>query len=117
MEGSTDVLRWYNLNQPTIPMIYRFALLLFSIPPSQIENERDFSLAGIIGRSRRSSLTVKNLSTLVFINKNRDVLQQSEKLGKLNIFDDDISILNNQLDDDVHDEIDGNDSEDENDSI
>ena len=52
-------------------MIARFAEIIHSIPSSQIENERDFSLAGVIGRARRTSLTIDNLSKLVFIKKSR----------------------------------------------
>ena len=45
---SYEVMDWFNTNQSNIPTISYFASILHSIPPSQIENERDFSLAGVM---------------------------------------------------------------------
>ena len=78
-------------------MIYQFATLIFGIPPSQIENERDFSLAGVIARARRASLTVENLSMLVFIKKNQSVSESVKKLEKNNIFDVDLNYLEQEF--------------------
>ena len=44
---SYEVMDWFNTNQSNIPTISYFASIIHSIPPSQIENERDFSLAGV----------------------------------------------------------------------
>ena len=68
-------------------MIYQFACIIFSILLSQIENEWDFSLDGVIGRARQASFTVDNLSMLIFINKNRDVSHTLKKYEKMNIFE------------------------------
>ena len=46
------------------------AELIFSIAPTQVENEHDFSIAGIFSQAQQSSLTIKNLAMLTFINKN-----------------------------------------------
>ena len=50
--------------------------LIFSIYPSQVENERDLSIAGVFSRARQSSLTIKNLDMLTFINKNVQLHEQ-----------------------------------------
>ena len=71
-------------------MIAHFASIIHCIPPSQIDNERDFSLAGVIARAKRASFTVKNLAMLVFINKNKDFLQS---IKSMNIFEDDFESL------------------------
>lgn len=85
-------------------MIYQFAQIIFSIPPSQIENERNFSLAGVITRARRASFTVENLSMLVFINKNKKIKDSIAKVEKMNLFevetadfDDDIKFVEDYL--------------------
>ena len=72
-------------------------MIILSIPPSQINNERDFSLAGVIARARRASFTIKNLSMLVFINKNKALF---DEIGKRNIFEDKFEGM-----DDLFDEI------------
>ena len=94
LKNADDVWKWYETYKMQIPMVYQLAEIVFCIPPSQIENERDFSLAGVIRRSRRASFTAKNLGMLVYINKNKDVV---EKLEKTNIFEVNI--------DDIQDEI------------
>ena len=53
-----------------IPMLTRFAYIIHTINPSQTENERDFSLAGIYTASRRVNVSVEMLSELLFINRN-----------------------------------------------
>ena len=50
--------------------------LIFSIYPSQVENERDLSIAGVFSQAWQSSLTIKNLDMLTFINENIQLHQQ-----------------------------------------
>jgi len=97
METIEDVYNFYNVNRHRIPMIHRIAMIILSIPPSQINNERDFSLAGVIARARRASFTIKNLSMLVFINKNKALF---DEIGKRNILEDKFEGM-----DDLFDEI------------
>ncbi len=68
--NTDSVLDWYKDRQTLLPMMSSFAAILYSIPPSQIENERDFSLAGVYGCARRSSMSIQMLSSLLFLNKN-----------------------------------------------
>ena len=44
--------------------------MIFSVVPLQVENERDFSISSVFSQAQRSALTVNNISTLTFINKN-----------------------------------------------
>jgi len=98
---SYEVKDWFNLNQSNIPTISYFASIIHSIPPSQIENERDFSLAGVIARARRATLTVENLAMLVFINKNNkyksNKIDTSNKVK--NIFEDSFYDVQEKIDD------------------
>ena len=84
------MLGWFQANKSSIPTISNFASIIHSIPPSQIENERDFSLAGVIARARRATSTVENLAMLVFINKNKKYKSnKSDRSSRVkNIFED-----------------------------
>jgi hAT family C-terminal dimerisation region len=52
-----DVLTWYESVKYKVPKIHRMATYIFSIPHTQIQNEREFSLASVIGRARRASVS------------------------------------------------------------
>lgn len=57
----TSVLSWMHEHESSCPNVVRFARCLFSIPRSQAENERIFSIAGIIYKHRRSRISVEQL--------------------------------------------------------
>ena len=95
LETASEVLEWFDQNSSKIPMISHFASIIYSIPPSQIENERDFSLAGVTARAKRASFPVKNLSMLVLINKNKDFVQS---FTAMNIFEDNFEAIRDELD-------------------
>ena len=94
---SYEVMDWFNTNQSNIPTISYFASIIHSIPPSQIENERDFSLAWVIARAKRATLTTDNLAMLVFINKNKKYKYTSNKAE--NIFEDSFHGTQEEIDD------------------
>ena len=52
--------------------------IIFSIAPTQVENERDLSNVGVFSQAWISSLNIKNLDMLTFINK---ILQLNEPLN------------------------------------
>ena len=64
---SYEVMDLFNTNQSYILTISYFASIIHSI----FENERDFSLAGVIARAKRATSTADNLAMLIFINKNK----------------------------------------------
>ena len=57
----TNVLGWYQEIKLQFPMLARFATMIFSIPPSWAENERDFSLAGLFTGSNCARILVDML--------------------------------------------------------
>ena len=69
-----DVMNWFQIQQMQFPMLTRFAYIIYSINPSQTENERELTLAGIYNASRRANLSVEILSNLIFINRNSAAL-------------------------------------------
>ena len=96
---SGEVVDWFIVNKSKIPMISHFASIVHIIPPSQMENERDFSSTGEIARAKRASLNAENLAMLVFINKNNG-LQSSEKNSNeaKNIFEGDFGHMHEDVD-------------------
>ena len=76
-----DVLNWFQIQKMKFPILTRFAYIIHSITPSQTENERDFSLAGIYTTSRRANLSVEMLSDLLFINRNSAALGRNTTIG------------------------------------
>ena len=95
METASKVLEWFDQTSSKTQLISHIASIVHSIPPSYIENERDFSLAGVIARAKRTSFRVKILSMLVLINKNKDFVQS---LTTMNIFEDNFEAIQDELD-------------------
>ena len=62
MESAKEMMAWFKLNKLKISMISHFASIIHVIPPSQIENERDFSLAVVIACAKRAALSAENLA-------------------------------------------------------
>lgn len=81
MESASEVFDWYETVKLRIPMVYIFAHNIFCIPASQIENKRDFSLTGVIGRSQQASFTVTNLAMLVYIDKSKNINRSLEQIN------------------------------------
>ena len=66
-----DVLNWFHKQQMKFPMLTRFAYIIHYVTPSQTENKRDLSLAGIYTASSRTNISVIMLSDLTLIDINR----------------------------------------------
>ena len=81
INDDSDVLNWFQIQKIKFPMLIRFAYMINSITPSQTENERDFSLAGIYTASRRANLSVEIISYLIFINRHSAVLGRNATIG------------------------------------
>ena len=62
-------------------MLERFAYIIHYITPSQTENERDFSLAGIYTALCCANLSVEMLSCLTFVNRNSAALGRNITIG------------------------------------
>ena len=69
-----DVLNWLQIQKMKLPMLTRFAYIIHSITPSQTENEKDLSLAGIYTSSRCANISVEIFSELILINRNSSAL-------------------------------------------
>ena len=57
----TNVLGWHQERKTQFTMLARFATMIFDIPPSRAENEKDFSLDGVFTGSNRARILVDML--------------------------------------------------------
>jgi hypothetical protein len=65
-----DVLKWWCVNEHKYPLVAWFARIMLSIPASQIECGRIFSLACLLTQHLRNNMGVENMAATVFITKN-----------------------------------------------
>ena len=65
-----NALHWLLIAAQKYPTISRLARLFLSIVPTQVDNERAFSVAGVVCSLRRSTLNIETLSRLVHISLN-----------------------------------------------
>ena len=61
---------FYARNCKQLPRLSIFFEIILSIVPTQVENERDFSIEGVFNSARRASMTVDTIATLMYSNKN-----------------------------------------------
>jgi len=65
-----DPLTWWSYNATKFPHVAYMAKYYLSIPGSQAEVERMFSIAGVFTRLHRVNMGNETLDTLIKINKN-----------------------------------------------
>lgn len=69
-QDAKDALKWLRDSCQKYPAVSRLARALLGIAPTQVDNERAFSVAGLVCSLRRSRLKVGTLSDLVHISLN-----------------------------------------------
>lgn len=67
---STDVYQWWHTNQHSFPILSRIARKYLSIPATSVPSERLFSDAGNQITSKRTRLSHKVVSQLLFVKRN-----------------------------------------------
>ena len=63
--SSTDIFKWWKLNEPRYPNIARLAKSMLCIPATSIVAEQIFSSAGITVSKRRSCLKPENIDKIL----------------------------------------------------
>lgn len=76
-ERSDDekLLSWWRQHAASFPKVAALARTILSIPATSAEPERRFSSAGNVLRERRCSIDPLNMSRILFIHDNRDLLK------------------------------------------
>ena len=98
VEDATKALNWLQASKAKFPRVSRLAQAVLGIVPTQADNERTFSIAGLCSSLRRNRLGRKNLANLVHIACNKQYTNE--------LFSDfDSEEIENSL---IHDELLGN---------
>ena len=71
-----QLLEWWCKNENIFPLLSKVARFIHAIPATSTPSERMFSQAGNIITEKRSSLKPSKIDSLLFLNSNRDWLQQ-----------------------------------------
>lgn len=83
MPSETSVLEFWETQKQSL--LYDLAMALYSIPPTQVQIERDFSSLGHIFSERRYQLSQERLEQILLIHFNKDIFYaiKEEKLGNI----------------------------------
>lgn len=68
--SSINPLEWWKDHEVQFPNVSKLARMILAIPPSQVENELDFSIDGVLDRAQNYCIDMDHLSRFTFISKN-----------------------------------------------
>lgn len=81
VDNEMTVMDYWELKKNEHPQIYKLAAVVFSIPPTETQIERDFSNLDYVFSDRRCSLTEERLEDIMILNLNPqlfDMVKQDE---------------------------------------
>lgn len=83
MEAS--VIEYWESVKNEHPQLYKLAMVIFSIPPTEVQIERDFSKLDHVFTNRRCRITAERLEEIMLLNLNPDMFAavNSEDLNEL----------------------------------
>lgn len=71
-----SVLKYWKSNEYTYPELFKLALIFYSVPPTEVQIERDFSRINYIFTDRRCALQSERLADIMIININSELFFQ-----------------------------------------
>lgn len=77
---STNALQYWQQSKNEHPELYELAMVVFSIPPTEVQVERDFSSLDYIFTKRRCRLTEQRLADILLLHLNKDLFYEVNKL-------------------------------------
>lgn len=78
---NTDVLRHWESIKCDHPELHELAMVVFSVPPTEVRVECDFSSLDFIFTKRRCRLTEQRLTDILLIYLNKDLFYESTRLS------------------------------------
>lgn len=72
-------MRYWESVKETHFELYDLAMIIFSVPPTEVQIERDFSSLKHIFTDRRYNLTQKRLESILLIHLNKDLFYKVNK--------------------------------------
>ncbi len=76
-KAKVDVLDWWKVHEPVLPLLADIARKYFCVPASSASSERLFSASGNVCTKLRSSLDPTNLELLVYLHENGDRIKMT----------------------------------------
>lgn len=85
ISSKMDILEYWDKEKDDNNVLYRLAMVIFSIPPTEVQIERDFSKLNFVFSSRRCNLAEERLNDIMVINLNSDLFHivKNEELMEL----------------------------------
>ncbi len=76
-KAKMDVLAWWKVQEPVLPLLAEIARKYLCIPASSAPSERLFSASGNVCTKLRSSLDPTNLELIVYLHENGDKIKMT----------------------------------------
>lgn len=85
VSSKTDILEYWESLKDDNEELYKLATVIFSIPPTEVQIERDFSELNFVFNALRCALTKERLEDIMIINLNKDLFftVKKERLNEL----------------------------------
>lgn len=74
-----SILEYWASEEANHRDLHQLAMVVYSIPPTEVQNERDFSLLNFVFSDRRCALQAERLEDIMIININSEVFQEVKK--------------------------------------
>lgn len=72
----TDVLLYWEQEKESNETLYELAMIVYAIPPTEVQIERDFSKLRFVFSEKRCNLTEERLEDIMIINLNKDLFYE-----------------------------------------
>lgn len=85
MAPEQNIISYWSLQRNKHKHLYELAKCIYSIPPTEVDVERDFSLLNFVFTKRRGNLSEEHLNDVLRIHLNKDLffVIKEEELLKL----------------------------------
>lgn len=75
IKSNENVLKYWEDNKEKHKDIYKLAIVIMAIPPTEVQTERDFSKLNHVFTDRRCNLTEERLEDIMILNLNDEIFQ------------------------------------------
>lgn len=72
LASKNSILEYWENAKTAHPELYKLAMLVFSVPPTEVTIERDFSHLNHVFNNKRSALNSARLNDIMIINLNKE---------------------------------------------
>lgn len=77
--SESSILEYWSREEKNHPDLYRLAMVVFAVSPTEVQIERDFSRLNFVFTDRRCSIQAERLEDIMIIHINSEVFQEVKK--------------------------------------